>query len=409
VDIVDLKSRQKVVLRSGEYHLGLAGDPPGLRIDATDPLELRRGDKKIVQVRRLPAKPELLHRIAWQDVEQNVAANIWRTEISADGKLFFGAGDGGPTGSIRIFEVATGKLVHDLRPGPDVWFSHPAFVPGGKYLAAGYALSGDIYLWDLATGKVVRKFTGHTGRGVALAVSPDGRRLLSWSEDRTLRLWEVETGRELRKLAAPAVGASGVFSPDGKKVLTFGDDGILRLWETDTGKPLLRLEGHTAPCTGTFSPDGKQVLSFSPDRTIRLWDLETGKEVRRFNGPRGKEGTAGFVAGGCRVVAYCDDQKFHVWETESGKVLQEIDLAEMSGSRNSMTASPDGRLGLVYADLGPGSVRVFDLTTGKEIHRYTGCRSVGAFAFSPDGNFAVAGSFRAGMYVFRLPGKQGKP
>jgi WD40 repeat protein len=112
------------------------------------------------------------------------------------------------------------------------------------------------------------------------------------------------------------------------------------------------------------------------------------------------------VAGGRRVVAFCEDRTFRVWETATGKLLQAIDLTEMGGDCWSMTASPDGRLGLVnHAD---GSVRVFDLATGKEIHSYQSCRKARSFSFTPDGRIAVAGSFRAGMYVFRLPGKQGK-
>src|SRR5580704_521983 len=90
---------------------------------------------RIAPVPKQDTKPELLHSIEWQDAEQNIPAHIFQTGISHDGKLFFGAGDAGPTGSIRIFDVKTGKLVQDLRTGNDVWYSTAAFVPGGKYLA----------------------------------------------------------------------------------------------------------------------------------------------------------------------------------------------------------------------------------------------------------------------------------
>jgi WD40 repeat protein len=204
----------------------------------------------------------------------------------------------------------------------------------------------------------------------------------------------------LRKLEGHTDEAGGVFSPDGKKVLTFSPDKTLRLWDAETGKQLQTLEGHSDACTGSFSPDGKQALSFSPDQTTRLWDLQTGKEIRRFEGGNFKVG-GGFVAGQRKVVGYCDDQKYRVWDTASGKIAREIDLAEIGEDRWTMTASPDGRLALVnHAD---GSVRVFDLASGKEIHRYDNCRKARAFSFTPDGNFAVAGSFRAGLFVFRLP------
>jgi WD40 repeat protein/predicted Ser/Thr protein kinase len=403
VEIVDLRSKRRAVLHSGEYTLSLAGDPQGLQIDLPDTFTLRRGDQKIVTVRRAsPApKPEVLHSIAWVDAEQGINAFIWQTGISADGKLFFGAGDAGPSGTIRIFDVAAGKQVQRLRPGPNLWYNVAAFVPGGKYLAAAYKDDKDLYLWDVARGKIVRKFTGHTDLEIGLAVSPDGKRILSWGRDATLRLWDVETGKELKKLEGHADKAEGVFSPDGKKILTFSPDKTLRLWDVETGKGLKMLEGHDDACYGSFSPDGKQVLSFSPDKTIRLWDVESGKELRRFEGAKSKDGDAGFAANGRLVVGHCDQQLFRVWETASGKLVREIDLSEMGGDFWTMTATPDGRLGLVsHSD---GSVRVFDLAAGTEIHRYDDCPKARGFSFTADGKLAVAGSFRRGLFVFRLP------
>jgi WD40 repeat protein len=409
VRIIDTKTGREIKLDGGLFELEVKGQGEGLKL-TVDKASLRRGDTilatvtynaKPLAVAVPPMKPEVVQAIEWQDVEQGFPAHIYQTGISGDGKLFFGAGDAGPTGTIRLFEVATGKQVQELRPGNDIWFSTAAFVPGGKYLATAYSHDSDIYLWDIATGQIVRKLTGHTDRGLGLAAAPDGQRLLSWSDDRTLRLWDLKTGQELRKLEGHTDKATGVFSPDGKRILTFSHDRTLRLWDTDTGKELLRLEGHNDSCTASFAPDGKQALSFGADQTIRLWDLTTGKEIRRFEGGAVKDGARGFVANGRRVAAFCGDQKYRVWDTASGQILREIDLAEIGGDRWTMTASPDGRLAL--ANHQDGSVRVYDLGSGKEIHRYDDCRKARAFSFSPDGYFAVAGSFRAGLFVLRLP------
>ena len=206
-----------------------------------------------------------LHSIAWQDERQGFSANILQTGISTDGKLFFGAGDAGPTGAIRIFEVATGKQTQELLLDKDVWFNFAAFVPGGKYLAAGYNKEKDLYLWDIVTGKVVRKFVGHTAPDNQLAVSPDGKRILSWGiNDQTLRLWDVETGKELKRLEGHTEKAQGVFSPDGTKILTFSPDKTFRLWDAELGQELKKLEGHEDAVTGCFSPDGKQILFDRP-------------------------------------------------------------------------------------------------------------------------------------------------
>jgi WD40 repeat protein len=342
----------------------------------------------------------LLRAIAWWDAEQGRSAHIHLTGMSADGKLFFGAGDAGPTGTIRLFDVATGNQVQHLRPGGEVWFSTAAFVPGGKYLATAYSHDRDVYLWDIVTGKIARKLTGHTEGNLGLAVAPDGQRLLSWSDDRTLRLWDLKTGQELRKLEGHTDKATGVFSPDGQQILTFSPDKTLRLWATETGKELRKLECLLDTYTVAFTPDGKNAVLCSRDHTMRLCDLDTGKEIRRFNGIA-NETQNGFVSRGHQMAAICVDQKFRVWDTASGKLLQEIDVAETGNACWTMTATPDGRLALVNHQ--DSSVRVYDLASGKEIHHYDNCPRARSFVFSPDGNYAVAGSFRAGMFVFRLP------
>ncbi|MBV9123883.1 MAG: WD40 repeat domain-containing protein, partial [Planctomycetes bacterium] len=357
-----------------------------------------------------PPEPKLLYALPCLDRQQGVPANIDQTGISSDGRLFFGAGDAGPTGTIRVWDLATGKQVQEFVPGNAFGYSLAQFIPGGLYLIASYAQEKDLYLWEIATGKVVRKFVGHTGNLPVFAVSPDGKRILSWDEawdkDRTIRLWDVETGKELRKLEGHTDRTAGVFSPDGKQVLTFSLDKTLRLWDVESGQELQRLAGHSEACRGCFSPDGQQVLSWSDDHTIRLWDLASGQEIRRFEGLKAKVYHAEFVAGGRLVVAMPsappDDKKLWIWETASGKLANEIDYGQYGEDGWSITASPDGRLALVSV-AADASVRVLDLATGKETHRYDGCPKARAFSFSRDGTLAVAGSFRAGLYVFRLP------
>jgi len=362
------------------------------------------------QVDNTDAKgPKFLYALPWLDEQQGFPSHLWQTEISSDGKLFFACGDTGPAGAIRVCETATGKQVQTLIPGGEPWFFFAKFLPGSKFVVASYNKKKELYLYDIASGRIVRRFVGHDAPDPHFAVSPDGRRILSWSDDQTLRLWDVATGNELRRLEGHTDKAGGVFSPDGKQILTFSADKTLRLWDVETGKELQKFEGHTEPPTGCFSPDGKQALSYAADATIRLWDLASGNQIRQYEGPTAPVRFAGFVAAGQLVVGNSAtgdrdgpgkpvDMMYRVWNAKSGQLLRQFDCTGFGGDRWSFTATPDGRQAVVNdAD---GSVRVFDLVTGKETHVFKNCPKARGFSFY--GPLVVSGSFRAGVFVFRL-------
>src|SRR5205814_3289102 len=95
----------------------------------------------------------------------------------------------------------------------------------------------------------------------------------------TMRLWEVATGKELRRFEHGFSVYSVAFSADGKQALSASQDTTIRLWDVATGKELRRFEGHTARVAcAVFSPDGERILSCCQDNTIRLWDVATAKE-----------------------------------------------------------------------------------------------------------------------------------
>ena len=245
VTILDTRTKKEFTLNEGTYDLELKGQDDGLKLVPAQ-VTIRRGDTVLATVTQKrkptapvavvppPAKPELLFSIPWQDESQGLPAHIYQTGISSDGRLFFGAGDAGFSGAIRVFDLATGKQVQELMPtwdnGGQVPGTFAQFLPGGKFLVASYSTKPELYLWDIAAGKVVHPFVGHSEPGPGFAVSPDGKRLLSWGHDhdKTVRLWDMDTGKELRKLEGHTDQAAGVFSPNGKQVLTFSPDKTLR-------------------------------------------------------------------------------------------------------------------------------------------------------------------------------------
>ena len=107
--------------------------------------------------------------------------------------------------------------------------------------------------------------------------SPDGRTALSGSDDKTLKLWDLATGKEIRTFTGHTNSVYSVaFSPDGRTALSGSDDKTLKLWDLATGKEIRTFTGHTSMVYSVaFSPDGRTALSGSDDKTLKLWDLAT--------------------------------------------------------------------------------------------------------------------------------------
>jgi WD40 repeat protein len=284
--------------------------------------------------------------------------------LSADGKRLL---SGGQDATLRLWDAETGKELLCLRDQPGgVWCA--ALTRDGKRAlsAAGMVQDGvkwvpgndrAIRLWDLETGKELRRFEGHTSELRCLAFSPDDRRFLSCGWDKAIRLWDVESGKELRKLEGHTNSIrSVVFSPDGKRCLSASRDQTVRLWDVETGKELRQFGGHAEDVfCAVFTPDGKRALSGAADATLRLWDLDTGKEVRKFEGHTTliwsvaltPDGRYALTASGChrRPDNFYEpagmDYDLRLWDVQTGEEVTA--LSGHTSSTMSVLFAPDGR------------------------------------------------------------------
>ncbi|EIJ41111.1 WD40 repeat-containing protein [Beggiatoa alba B18LD] len=164
-----------------------------------------------------------------------------------------------------------------------------AVSPDGQFLAsAGRELEHSISLWSVTDAHELRRFKGHTGRIPAsgLAFSPDGTLLASASFDKTARLWEVATGKRIRLYQGHTQDVEAIrFSPNGQYVITASSDKTLRLWSIKNDQSLNVLSGHQNSILDVvFLPEGRRVLSASRDRTLRLWDIDSGVSLQVWQG-----------------------------------------------------------------------------------------------------------------------------
>ena len=264
------------------------------------------------------------------------------------------------------------------------------FSPDGKFALSG---SGDktLKLWDVATGRELRTFSGHRGTIWSVAFSPNGKIALSGSEDNTVKLWDVATGRELRTFSGHAKRVKSVaFCPDGRFALSGSFDNTLKLWDVTTGRDLRTFSHHSEPvlCVA-FSPDGKLALSGSCDSTMKLWDLAMGRELRTLSGHvSGITGLA-FSSNGKFALSGSGDNTVRLWDVATGQELRTFSGHALGVE--DVAFSPDGKLALSAG--GDRSLRLWDVAAGTELRTFRGHTSpVDSVAFSPDGKYALSGS-----------------
>lgn len=195
-----------------------------------------------------------------------------------------------------------------------------AVLPDNRHVLTG---SDDysIRLWDLETGREVRRFD-HDGLVKQLALLPDGKHFLSASHDTTVRMWNIESGEEVRRFEDHTDYVSGVaVTADGRFALTGAYDKTLRLWDVNTGDVVHILEGHTGRVTAIdISSDGRYGVSAAvdDDATVRVWDLETGAELQRFSGHKSWVYSIAFSPDGQRAISGEENGVVIVWDLEEG-------------------------------------------------------------------------------------------
>ena len=302
--------------------------------------------------------------------------SIERAIPSPDGKLFVKMTH---YWEARIEETESGKELYRVKN-----CSHLVFSPDGKkFVTTGNELGKTLTItkiFEAESGKVLHSLEGDWSplKFLAfrpIAFSPDGTKIIAVSEDGFIHIWDVETGKPLKKFEGYAVAA---FSPDGKKIVTTGKDGSVRILDAESGKELKKLVGHADRVnSAVFTPDGKKVITASYfDKTARIWDIESEKELHKLESSKKWDmkivntSPTVFSPDGKSVLIIDGDMRVLNWDIETGEEWRSLTLRTNLYEDDYMNIfaafSPDGKQIMTVLGL---DIRIWDVRTGRELQR----------------------------------------
>ncbi|MEH2024495.1 serine/threonine-protein kinase [Nostoc sp.] len=282
-----------------------------------------------------------------------------------------------------------------------------AISPDGQTIAS----SGDdrtIKLWNLATGKQISSLNGHFQQVNVVVISPDGKLLVSASDDNTIKIWNLATRKQIRTLIGHSDSVHALaISADSQTLVTGSDDNTIKIWDLATGEQIRTLAGHTFWVRSVaISPDGVILASGSFDKTIKIWNLAKGYPIRTLEGNSQTVTTVAISPDGKTLASASRDvydgqrlRTIKLWDLARGKEIRT--LVGHSNTVTSVAFSPDGKI--VASGSRDRTIKLWNTATGEEILTLTGhTKTVTSVTFSPDGKTLVSGSEDNTIKIWRL-------
>jgi len=278
------------------------------------------------------------------------------------------------------------KIKLGLPVGHTDWVKFATYSPDGKNIIT---VSDDktAKIWDAETGKLLHSLEGHTEFIKSSTYSPDGKNIVTASWDKTTKIWDAETGELLYSLEEHTKNVnSAAYSPDGKTIVTASLDKTAKIWDSQTGELLHSLEGHTGGVYfAGYSPDGKNIVTASSDKTAKIWDSKTGELLHSLIEPDYII-SAEYSPDGKTIITTSRDKTAKIWDSETGKLLNSLE----GHTENVVSAaySPDGKT--IVTASSDKTAKIWDAETGKLLHSLEGhTRGVKSATYSPDGKTII--------------------
>jgi WD40 repeat protein len=276
-----------------------------------------------------------------------------------------------------------------------------------------WSVDGTVKLWDLEKGQVLHSFlTDATGMNGA-TLTPDGQLLVAAYGDKTLKVWNLANDQRVHTLEGhtEAVNAA-VVTPDGRCIISASNDGTVRVWDMASAQLLRTLKGHAASVNAlALTPDGQSVISASNDKTLKVWDFAGGREQRTLTGHTASVTAVAVTPDGGQAVSVSEDMTMRVWDLLNDREL--LACGDRKSRLYAVAVTSDGVLALSGAGAisgGWNTVKVWDIKTGELRHTFRGhTQQVNAIAVSPDRQFAISASWDTYLRVWDLASIDQRP
>ena len=333
---------------------------------------------------------------------------------------------GGVNGSVVILAAGERGKSEDV----DFLVGHTDIVTKAEFSPDGNSLVTISYdktgrVWDPDTGREVARLRGHDSELFILEYSRDGSRILTLSWDGVVKIWDGRTYEELRSIEpdgnlrfSQAVSdprtelilfalatAARLMSPDGKFLIAPGEGAISNnVWDLDSGRELYALEGHKTPMySSAISVESSKIVTSSADGFTKVWDLQTGSELLELTGHKGYLSTLFFNKAGTRILAGCLDSKARVWDVETGEIL--LTLTGHKSGIFGAKYSPDERL--IITGSADATAILWDAATGEKLASLTGHGGlVTDVAFNRSGTRVLTTCVDSTVRVWDLTGRE---
>lgn len=249
-------------------------------------------------------------------------------------------------------------------------------------------------------GSLVSTLAGHLSGIRDVAVTLDGHYIISGSDDRTIKVWEFNTGKEVRTLQGHSSDVSTVdITPNEEYLVSVSGDNTLKIWNFKSGKLTKTLTGYSGANTVAVTPNSKYVIAASNDRTIRVLDLKTGKEIRKLKLHSARIGAVAITFEGKLAVSASHDGTIKVWDIGTGKEIRTINAG--SAKVRSLAITPDEKYIISASD--DRKIKVFGFKTGKVIRILEGHSSwVRKVAVTPDSECVISASNDRAIKVWNI-------